>query len=236
MTITSPDNQALKEVRKLRSAAARARSGLFIAEGEDLLAAADAYGFAPVRRLAAAGSGLPGDEVEPSLLNSVSTLSSGVRTIGIYETAFRETPQEGVRVHLHGLRDPGNVGTIMRSAHALGASGVTIGPDTADPFSPKAVRASMGSIFALPVEKVDDPLVGKGQSVALVAAGGVAPDGPLSDGGVLIVGSERDGLTQEIVDGSDLRWTIPIVAGAESLNAAAAIAIALNHANRIALS
>lgn len=233
MTISSKDNQALKDIRKLHSASGRSRSGLFIAEGEDLVTAAAAHGWEPVRLLCAAGSGLGGDEVEPDLLNSVSTLESGTRAIGVYEVKFREVAPEGVRVHLHGLRDPGNVGTILRSAHALGASGVSVGPETADPFGPRAVRASMGAIFALPVEKVDDPLSGQGQTVSLVCSGGQPPTGPLDGGSVLIVGSEREGLPSTIVEGSDQRWTIPVVESAESLNASAALAIALNHANRI---
>lgn len=233
MTITSKDNPALKEIRKLRSASSRARSGLFIAEGEDLLAAADAAGWKARRRLAATGSGLQGDPVLPELLDDVSTLGSGTRTIAVYEALFQDLPTSGVRVHLHGLRDPGNVGTILRSAHALGASGVSIGPGTADPFGPKAVRASMGAVFALPIGRSDDPAAGSSMTVALVCEGGVPPSGPLPEESVLIVGSERDGLPAAMAELADVRWTIPIAAQAESLNAAAALAIALSHANKI---
>jgi TrmH family RNA methyltransferase len=231
--ITSPDNPALKEVRRLRAAPARARSGLFAAEGEDLLAAADSNGWQPVRRLVAAGSGLPGEEVEPELLASVSSLGSGTRAIGVFRRSFSQLPSAGMRVHLHGLSDPGNVGTCIRSAHALGAVGVGIGPGTADPFGPKAVRASMGSIFALPVAEVEDPLALPGPKIALVAHGG-GPDLPdrVADP-VVVVGSERDGLPGSVAGGSDFRWTIPITEGAESLNAAAACAIALHAVNRI---
>ena len=233
MTITSSDNPALKEIRRLRGAAARTRSGLFVAEGEDLLAAADANGWEPVRRLRASDTDLPGEPVAADLLNDVSTLSSGVRTLAVYRSEFRKVPALGVRVHLHGLRDPGNVGTILRSAHALGATGVTLGPDTADPFGPKAVRASMGAIFALPVERIEDPISLEGEKVALMSHGEALPNGPLEHGGVLLVGSEREGLPAEIAKAADRCWTIPTVAGAESLNASAALAIALHVANRI---
>lgn len=233
MTITSPDNPALKEIRRLQATPARARSGHFVAEGEDLLAAADEHGWVPLRRLAAEGSGLSGDPVLPELLDAVSTLGSGVRTIAIYEGRYREPVGEGIRVHLEGLKDPGNVGTIVRSAHALGAISVSIGSDTCDPFAPKAVRASMGSIFAIPIERTDDPLDLPGEKVALVAAGGTEPAGPIGGSAVLITGSERSGLPESLVAGCERRWTIPVAAGAESLNAAVATSIALHCANRI---
>lgn len=231
--ITSPDNPALKEVRKLRSVAARARSSSFVAEGEDLLAMADQHGWEPLRRLCAAGSGLPGDEVEPDLLASVSALGSGTRALAIYERRFSAVPADGVVLHLHGLADPGNVGTCIRSAHALGAVAVTVGPGTADPFGPKAVRASMGSIFALPVAPCEDPLALRGHHISLATRGTDVPVGPVHGSAVVIVGAEREGLPDEIVEGSDSAWTIPIADGAESLNAATASAIALYLAIRI---
>lgn len=231
--ITSPDNPALKEIRKLRAASARTRSGRFIAEGEDLLAMADEHGWIPVRRLCAAGSGLAGDEVDGDLLASVSALGSGTRAIGIYERRFTPVPKDGVVLHLHGLGDPGNVGTCIRSAHALGAVAVTIGPGTADPFGPKAVRASMGSAFAMPIAECEDPLKLRGHSIALATRGTEVPIGPVHGAAVVIVGSEREGLPDDLVEAADSAWTIPIAEGAESLNAATASAIALHLAIRI---
>src|SRR4051812_49501472 len=78
-----------------------------------------------------------------------SGLGSGSRVVGVYEERWSE-PGGDLSVYLHGVHDPGNVGTIVRSAHALADGPVVLGPDCADPFSPKAVRASMGSIFARP--------------------------------------------------------------------------------------
>ena len=204
-----------------------------MAEGEDLLQMADDCGWAAERRLCAAGSGLVGDEVDPDLLAEVSTLGSGTRAIAVYKREFRSVPEHGTVLHLHGLADPGNVGTCIRSAHALGAVAVTFAPGTADPFGPKAVRASMGSIFAMPISECADPLELRGASVALATRGGVAPTAIGSDSAVLIVGSERAGLPSEIVAGADQAWTLELADGAESLNAAAASAIALFVANRI---
>ena len=152
MTITSTHNEKLKEIRKLtRSRRERERAGRFVAEGEDLLAAADAAGWEPLERYCAAGSGLPGTEVEPAVLASASGLGSGTRALAVYEERWAERPTGPLCVYLHGVRDPGNVGAVLRSAQAFGAASVALGPGTADPFGPKAVRASMGAVFAVPV-------------------------------------------------------------------------------------
>src|SRR5205807_5050195 len=79
----------------------------------------------------------------------VSALGSGARVVGIFRERWSERGGE-LSVYLHGVHDPGNVGTIVRAAHALADGPVVLGPDCADPFSPKAVRASMGSLFARP--------------------------------------------------------------------------------------
>src|SRR5512142_2877448 len=113
MTITSPHNERLKEIRKLARRRERALSGRFVAEGEDLLAAADAAGWPAIERLCAAGSGLPGRPVAPSLLADVSSLGSGTRALGVF--AQRWTTAHGpLCVYLHGVRDPGNVGSVLR--------------------------------------------------------------------------------------------------------------------------
>src|SRR5438270_5714684 len=138
MKISSEHNHRLKEVRKLRMRRrVRDRAGRFVAEGEDLLAAADAAGWEPVERFCAAESGLPGVEVEPALLADASGLASGTRTLAVYEERWAPQALGPLCVYLHGVHDPGNVGTILRSADAFGASCVAIGAGTADPFSPK---------------------------------------------------------------------------------------------------
>jgi len=143
--ITSPDNDKLKTIRKLQQKRWRTKLGLFAAEGEDLVDAAAGARAAPdpVFLLRA------GEDVDPDLLDAVSTLGSGTRVIGVYEQQW-VAPKGDVLVYLHGVEDPGNVGTIIRSAHALADATVVLGPGCADPYSPKAVRASMGSIFARP--------------------------------------------------------------------------------------
>jgi TrmH family RNA methyltransferase len=241
VTITSQHNQKLKEIRNLRQRRRRReRTGRFVAEGEDLLAAADAAGWRPVHRFCAAGSGLPGTEVEASLLSRASGIASGTRAVAVYEERWAPSPAGPLCVYLHGVRDPGNVGTILRSASAFGAASVVFGPGSADPFSPKAVRASMGAVFEVPLARLvagEDAGEGivrlPGTTVALVADAGtplahVDLRAPVS----LLVGSEREGLPPEVVEAADVAARIPI--HNHSLNAAMAATVALYEGSRMA--
>ena len=114
--ITSPHNPKLKDLRRL---ARRREDGRFVAEGEDLLAAADAAGWPALERYVAAGSGLAGEEVDPHVLAGVSGLGSGTRAIAVYEQRWT-SPAAAPAVVLWGVRDPGNVGTVLRSAERDG--------------------------------------------------------------------------------------------------------------------
>jgi RNA methyltransferase, TrmH family len=226
--ITSPHNPKLKDLRRL---ARRREDGRFVAEGEDLLTAADAAGWPALERYVAAGSGLAGEEVDPHVLAGVSGLGSGTRAIAVYEQRWT-SPAAAPAVVLWGVRDPGNVGAVLRSALAFGAACVVVGPGTADPFSPKAVRASMGAVFAVPlararsVDELPRPAVAlearAGESLA--AIGGGAP-------GSLLVGGEREGLPAGVVAACDAVAHIPIAT--ESLNAAMAASIALYEFSRV---
>src|SRR5437868_1929015 len=231
MTITSTHNRKLREIRKLRMRRRwRERSHRFVAEGEDLLAAADAAGWTALERFCAAGSGLDGVEVESKLLASASGIGSGTRTLAVYEERWAPEAVGPLCVYLHGVHDPGNVGAVLRSAEAFGASCVALGPGSADPFGPKAVRASMGAIFTVPVAK-EGPL--PGVKIALVTDWGLplselwpsTSDSPKSADIVLMVGSEREGLPEEVIEGADHVAHIPI--HTNSLNAAMATTIAL---------
>jgi len=241
MTITSAHNAHLKELRKLNHRRrARELAGRFVAEGEDLLAAADAAGWRAVERYCAAGSGLAGTEVEPEALAAVSELGSGTRTLAVYEIRWAARPTGPLCVSLHGITDPGNVGTILRSAVAFGAASVVIAPGTADPFGPKAVRASMGAVFEVPLVRVKHAAELPRPTVALVADGGealselglVPPEGPCGTRPqvTLMVGSERNGLAPELVETADHVARIPIVT--HSLNAAMAATVALYEVSR----
>ena len=222
--ITSPHNEKLKLIRRLGRRRSRERESLFVGEGEDLLAAARSAGAVPVELLTAAGEGLGGTEVEPVLLDRFSTLASGTRAIGVWREAWADQA-EAPCVYLHGVSDPGNVGTVIRTANAVVGGSVVLGPDCADPFGPHAVRASMGAIFAEPLLRggIDATPAPR---AALVAHGG-EPLGELDGIATLCLGAEREGLPGATVEHCDVQVTIPLREGAESLNVAAAAAIAL---------
>jgi TrmH family RNA methyltransferase len=231
--IESPQNEKLKLVRKLRDRKHREREGLFATEGEDLLEAGLTAGVEPRFVLVAAGSGLNGEEVESDLLADVSTLGSGTRVIAAWPLRWAEDPATPC-FYLHGVGDPGNVGTIIRTVDALNGSSVGLGPDCADPFSPKAVRASMGSIFSRPplkagIEATPEP------RVALVAHGGQKVD-TLAGAATVCLGAEREGLPDEVLAACDRRITIPLrEGGPDSLNVAAAAAIAAQRISSLAM-
>jgi RNA methyltransferase, TrmH family len=224
MTITSPHNEKLKMIRRLGRRRSRDRDGLFIGEGEDLLAAAREAGAEPVELLTAAGEGLGGTEVEPALLARFSKLGSGTRAIGVWRESWAERPVAPC-VYLHGVADPGNVGTVIRTAHALVGGSVVLGPDCADPFGPHAVRGSMGAVFAEPLVRAGLDATSEPRA-ALVAHGG-EPLEAIDGAATICLGAEREGLPEELLEQCDVRVTIPLRDGAESLNVAAAAAIAL---------
>jgi RNA methyltransferase, TrmH family len=236
--IASPQNEKLKLVRRLRERKHREREGLFATEGEDLVAAGLAAGAQPRFLLTAAGHRLSldwdGEEVEPELLAATSALGSGTRAIAVWPLRWSEAPAAPA-VYLHGVGDPGNVGTIVRTTHALLDGPVALGPGCADPFSPKAVRASMGSLFARPPARIE---LGETPAprAALVAHGGAGLEA-LAGAATLCLGAEREGLPAEVLGQCEVEATIPLrPGGAESLNVAAAAAIACERISSLAMS
>jgi RNA methyltransferase, TrmH family len=233
--IASPQNPRLKALRRLQAGRERARSRLFLAEGEDLVAAAERAGRAPVEGFRLAGSGLGGErfhDVEPQALAAVSTLGSSARVIGVYEQCW-SAPVGPLCVYLHGVGDPGNIGAVLRSAQAFGGSSVALGPGCADPHSPKAVRASMGAIFAVAIARVGDVSDLPGERVALLAGATDIlrrPDEQPAPAITLLVGAERDGLPADVLAACERSARIPIAT--ESLNAAMAATVALYEMTR----
>jgi len=217
--IHSRDNEKLKLVRKLHERRWRDKLGLFVAEGEDLVDAALAAGFEATDVLVA------GDNVEPAVLAEVSTLGHPPRVIGIFRRRETSSTAE-VTLALWRVSDPGNVGTLLRSADAFGA-GVMLSEGCADPFGPKALRAGMGSTFRVPLLL---PFDLPEDSVALVASGG-EPLAELAPHSTFVLGSEREGLPDEILERCAVKATIP-VQGVESLNVAMAGTIALYERSR----
>ena len=217
--ITSAANPRLKLVRRLESRRQREKLGLFVCEGEDLVEAARAAGIEPVDLLIA------GESVQPELLAAVSTLAYPPRVIGVFRRAdlpaYEPRP---VGLALWHVGDPGNVGTLVRSADAYGAF-VTLSAGCADPTGPKALRASAGAIFRVPVGRFDEVT---GHRLALVARGyEPLANVELGEGTVFVLGAEREGLPDDVVATCDAVASIPVAEAAESLNVAIAGAIAL---------
>jgi RNA methyltransferase, TrmH family len=215
--ITSRDNERLKLVRKLHDRRWRDKLGLFAIEGEDLVEAGLAAGLEPADLLVA------GEDVTPELLAEVSSLAHPPRVVAVFSRDDLPRGTRPVTLALWRVADPGNVGTLLRSADAFGA-GIALSDGCADPTGPKALRASMGSIFRVPLARFDGPA---GMRVALVPRGG-RPLPELAAGSelVLVLGAEREGLPSEVLERCDERVSIP-QAGGESLNVAMAGTIAL---------
>jgi RNA methyltransferase, TrmH family len=206
-------------VRRLEGRRQRDKLGLFVCEGEDLVEAARSQGIEPVDLLVA------GESVEPELLAAVSTLAHPPRVIGVFRRADLPAHEpRPVGLALWHVGDPGNVGTLVRSADAYGAF-VALSAGCADPTGPKALRASAGAIFRVPVRRFDEVT---GHRVALVARGGEPlAKVELGEGTVFALGAEREGLPADVLATCDAIATIPVAETAESLNVAIAGAIAL---------
>jgi RNA methyltransferase, TrmH family len=184
--------------------------------------AAEAAGIEPVELLVA------GDNVLPELLGEASTLGHAPRVIGVYRHDDLPKGSPDVVLALWQVSDPGNVGTLLRTADAFGA-GISLSPGCADPLGPRALRASAGAIFRVPLGDWDDLPERK---VALVPHGGEAlADIPLEPPLAFLLGSERVGLPDDLITGATTA-SIPTPGDAESLNVAAAGAIALYELSR----
>jgi TrmH family RNA methyltransferase len=230
--ITSAANERLKRVRKLAAAGERHDTGLFVAEGEDLVAAALDAGITPVEAFLdaerpALDDRLPGaHRVAPSLLAGLSALAHPPRVIAVFRRTDLPAPStEQVALALWEVADPGNIGALVRAADGLGPARVCLSERCADPTGPKALRASMGALFRVPIAAFGETI---GARVALVAHGG-SPLHTLDLGErvTFVLGAERAGLPDEVINACDAVATIPLSAQAESLNVALAGAIAL---------
>lgn len=197
---------------------------------------------AVVRDADAAGVSVWG--LTPSVFASVSDTNAPQGALAL----ARRTPQplsaigsgEGPVLVLVDISDPGNAGTLIRTAEAAGCAGVVFVGSSTDPFGPKAVRAAAGSIVRLPVAEVSevaDALVelhAAGRTVvATVVSGGAAPElADLSAPVAVVIGSEAHGLSAGVVASCDVTITIPMTPGVESVNAAVAGAVVLFEAAR----
>jgi TrmH family RNA methyltransferase len=246
--IESPANPLLKLVRRL--ARGGRRDARFLLEGRKLVRAALASGVDVERALVARGRA--DEEVRDLESRGIEVLEASERTFqsvssvrspeGILAVALRPSqpasglPAGGIVVVSAGIQDPGNLGALARIAEAAGAGALVILKGSADPFSPKALRGSMGSLLRVPVFEMDDvaPLRVRGfRLAALVPRGGVDyREADWTPPIALLVGREASGLDEAAVEASDMRVTIPMRGEVESLNVATAAALVLYEAVR----
>jgi RNA methyltransferase, TrmH family len=238
IVITSAANPRVKLVRKLESRRQREKLGLFVCEGEDLVAAGLDAGVEPVEALVDAErpvlvERLSGAELAaPDVMRALSTLPHPARVVGVFRRA--DLPGDLDRpagLALWRVADPGNVGTLIRTADALGPAVVLLSQGCADPTGPKALRASAGAIFRVPLGRFDEA---EGRfRVALVPRDGVPLSAlDLPERVMFVLGAEREGLPADVLEASDAAATIPQEGPAESLNVATAGAIALYELRR----
>ena len=259
--ITSLANPVIKDIKGLSQKKNRESSGHFMAEGlklvidaldtgwhiDTLIYAKTAKGKPLVDKVAArtvAAGGLV-LEVTEKILSSITHRDNPQSVVGIFQA--RWTPLAQVRpkasetwVALDRVRDPGNLGTIIRTADAAGASGVILIGETTDPFALETVRATMGSVFAIPVVRAspaDFLKWQRGAGVTVVAThlkGAVDYRKPdfAAKPVVILMGNEQAGLPDELAEAADIRVRIPQQGRADSLNLAVATGIMLFEARR----
>jgi TrmH family RNA methyltransferase len=233
--ITSAHNPRLRLVRRLQGRRQRERLGLFSCEGEDLVEAALAAGLKPVELLVDAERPpeLPGltdaEPVEPRLLADVSALGHPPRALAVFRKA--DLPQleadsvPRVGLALWHVGDPGNIGTLLRAADGLGPAFVALSAGCADPTGSKALRASAGAVFRVPLGRFEESPEPR---IALVAHGGTPlAEVELADRATFVLGAEREGLPDDVVAACEAVATIPLAPQAESLNVAMSGVVAL---------
>ena len=221
-------NAALKRFAKLKQKKHREADHLFLAEGQSLVEEAPT----PPEHLLT-------DLDAVKRLSTLTTPTGPVAVFPFLDVPAVEVLERSERiVLLHGVQDPGNVGTVIRTAHAFGA-GVALSTGTADLYNPKTVRATMGSIFHAPIarEVLPLPFLTEAEAsgfatTAAVLQGGERPSSLPAEKLVVVVGAEGAGLPEEVIAACQQRVTIPALAA--SLNAAVAASILLYEAyNRV---
>ncbi len=254
--ITSPSNPTIKEIRRLKRRRQRDATGLCFIEGIQPVLRALENGV-PVEAIISCPELLRSEVARQAVSRAVQR---GVRSIGVGTAAFnslsgRDNPvglaavarprlwdlndlkisQGSVLVALFEPANPGNVGTVVRTVDSLGGSGVVLMGRSADPFDPSAINASVGTVFSVPIVRLDGPLefmeYARDRGVFTVTTSARAPNDlrearfryPIA----LVLGSEREGLPSEILDAGDMAVRIPMYGQSTSLNLAVAAGVVL---------
>jgi TrmH family RNA methyltransferase len=241
--VTSPHNPTIKLIRSLSGKRNRQEAGLFVAEGKLVLERARAEGWEPEYLLTTGHSEPWGKaalmRVDEKIMGSISAQNNPPGMIGVFRQKWGGVKPEGVWVALEDMRDPGNLGTIIRTADAAGAAGVILAGQSSDPFSPDCVRATMGSIFAVPLVRLEQkPFLDlirqwPGESVGSHLKATESYRRSYKTPTLLVMGSEGRGLTEEASQACSTLVRIPMKGGAESLNVAIAAGLMLFEAQKL---
>lgn len=248
--ITSKDNPLIKLVCSLQaSSSARKKQGLFVLEGLRICkdAKENAIGFDKLivsktamekysRDIAVFAENSDACTVVPdSLFKKMSDTDSpqGIIAVARFPEKKADISKNGRYAALENIADPSNLGAVSRTAEALGVSGIILSSSGCDPYSPKALRASMGTLLRMPLYITDDiisfaRLQGL-RTLACVVDSDAKPLGSVDfcDGDMIMIGNEANGLSEPAKASADMRITVPMSGRAESLNAAAAAAIVM---------
>ena len=259
--ISSASNPIAKRLRRLADAKHRRREGAFVVEGiapiwqavdagasiEELIVAPDLIGDSPAKTLVAEqeAEGIRVAHLSSELFTRLSDRDgpSGLAAIvrmGVRELADLPVARDGFLVAAHETANPGNLGTIVRTAEAFGAGGLVLSGSGADPYSPQAVKASMGSLFHLPIaragslDEVFDWAAAHGVATLTTSARAEATldHTTLRPPVLVVLGPERTGLTDEDLARGDHVVTIPMAGRATSLNLAVAAGILMHEVHR----
>jgi TrmH family RNA methyltransferase len=262
--ITSLQNERVKLIRSLEMRKVRRETGLFIAEGGSVLMMARDAGWSPKMLAFLAGSasgGVTRDlvrwamkadaeclEVSEAVLGKIAAKDNPQSVIGVFEQRWQEVPSptqraEALWVALEAIRDPGNLGTIIRTTDAVGASGVLLIGQTVDPYSREAVRASMGSVFNVPLARLEPAAFVDLARRWKGAVVGTHLDArtdfrahAFTQPTLLVMGSEGPGLSDALKAACSDLVKIPMAGKLDSLNLAVAAALILYEARRTRLA
>jgi TrmH family RNA methyltransferase len=254
--ITSLQNDKIKFVRSLELRKTRKESGLFVAEGVKVVATARDRGWQPVTLIYehaethspilrdliawARESGADCLEAAATVMGKLSTRDNPQTIIAIFKQAWLTDVQQTVApwIALEEIRDPGNLGTIIRTADATGAGGIILIGDCCDPYAREAARASMGSIFNVKLARMDRAAFLKlaaawrSEIIGTHLSGNLDYRRAYQPGALLIMGSEGPGLSNDLANACTHLVKIPMAGSADSLNLAIATSLMLYEMRR----
>ena len=242
LPISSAQNATIKLIRSLEDKKGRREANMFVAEGLAMLERAEGLGWQPEYLVSTKPSymfdGIKPLIVTDKLMAELSAQNNPHDVLAVFKQRFQpHAAKEGLWLALEEIRDPGNLGTILRTADGAGASGIILVGECCDPYSPEAVRASTGSIFAMPVVKMSvsalTDLARRWPGAVVGTASNAKADFrvQIKSPALIVLGNESRGLSEEATKACKTLVRIPMRKGVESLNIATAAALMLYQAN-----